>query len=95
MRPRADGPLAALVEQPALRAGDKATAEGPAAKTKKKCADSLLEKLENYEESKRRLEKMATSDVEVGEKCEVYSEVRFLTEILDDFRRFVDEIWRF
>ena len=23
------------------------------------------------------------------------SEVRFLTEILDDFRRFVDEIWRF
>ena len=22
-------------------------------------------------------------------------EVRFLTEILDDFRRFVDEIWRF
>ena len=24
-----------------------------------------------------------------------YREVRFLTEILDDFRRFVDEIWRF
>ena len=23
------------------------------------------------------------------------NEVRFLTEILDDFRRFVDEIWRF
>ena len=22
-------------------------------------------------------------------------QVRFLTEILDDFRRFVDEIWRF
>ena len=23
------------------------------------------------------------------------AEVRFLTEIVDDFRRFVDEIWRF
>ena len=23
------------------------------------------------------------------------AKVRFLTEILDDFRRFVDEIWRF
>ena len=132
----------------AQRAGDKATAEGPAAKKKKKKkkgADSLLEKLESYEVNKRRLEKMATSPVEVGEKCEVYSEsaggfvaatvisvrergqtdsaelldevevqyvgsgggyrkrwvgvtsseVRFLTEILDDFRRFVDEIWRF
>ena len=25
----------------------------------------------------------------------IEGEVRFLTEILDDFRRFVDEIWRF
>ena len=65
------------VAQPALRAGDKATAEGPAAqkkKKKKKCAESLMEKLEIYEVNKRRLEKMATSAVEVGEKCEVYSE---------------------
>ena len=60
----------------AQRAGDKATAAGPGAKKKKKKkgADSLLEKLESYEVNKRRLEKMATSPVEVGEKCEVYSE---------------------
>ena len=25
----------------------------------------------------------------------IISQVRFLTEIVDDFRRFVDEIWRF
>ena len=32
---------------------------------------------------------------EDGALGEMDEEVRFLTEILDDFRRFVDEIWRF
>ena len=31
----------------------------------------------------------------VGDSIAVMHQVRFLTEILDDFRRFVDEIWRF
>ena len=33
-----------------------------------------------------------TVPVWIADNC---TQVRFLTEILDDFRRFVDEIWRF
>ena len=38
---------------------------------------------------------IAGTDVDCGSQYSQYFEVRFLTEVLDDFRRFVDEIWRF
>ena len=38
---------------------------------------------------------IAGTDVDCGSQYSQYFEVRFLTEVLDDFRRFVDEIWPF
>ena len=40
--------------------------------------------------------KVYVSEAHPTDEWAVYSrQVRFLTEILDEFRRFVDEIWRF
>ena len=61
------------------------------------CADTVLQShlTESAEFYRSIIEREPQSRAEAESSSEVASEVRFWTEILGDFRRFVDEIWRF
>ena len=56
-------------------------------------ADALHAWIVKQSQPAASVEKLTTANFE--ETVMGSDEVRFLAEILDDFRRFVDEIWRF
>ena len=57
--------------------------------------DQLNLEIVNVEDDTEQFFGSISVPIESFLECSEPTEERFLTEIVDDFRRFVDEIWRF